>query len=64
MEDLCGSGSGGYDLRVGGVGNDTTHKEGFGRIPTQGGPQAYWETTLERTEFWMVVSHSGGSDVR
>ena len=36
---LRGGGSGGHALRVGDVGNDTAHREGFGRISPQGGLQ-------------------------
>ena len=63
-EDLRGGGSGSHSLRVGYVGNDTTHWDSFGRIPPQGIPQADGETTSERTGWRMVVSPAGGSDTR
>ena len=47
--DLVGSVSVVQDLRIGDVGHDTRHWEGFGRIPPLGGPQADGEATLERT---------------
>ena len=63
-EYLCGGGSGGHDLQVGDVGNDTTHQEDFRRIPPQVDPQADGETTLERTGWGMGVFPTGGSDGR
>ena len=48
-EDLRGGGSGGHALRVGDMGKDTAHREGFGQIPPQGGPQDDGEKTSERT---------------
>ena len=59
-EDLRDGGSGGHALRVGDVGNDTTHWEGFGRITPQGVPQADGETTLDRMGWWMGVSPAVG----
>ena len=62
--DILGGGAGSQDLRVGEMGNDTVHWEGFGQIPPQGGPQADRETTSKRTGRWMGVSTAEGSDVR
>ena len=42
-ENLRGSGSGGIDVRVGDVGDDTTHWEDFGRIIPQGGQQGLYD---------------------
>ena len=61
-EDLRGGGSGGHALRVVDVGYDTAHREGFGKIPQQGGPQDDGETTSERTGKWMGVSLAGGNN--
>ena len=44
------------------MGNDTAHREGFGRIPPQDGPQADGETILDRKGKWMGVSPAGGSN--
>ena len=63
-EYLRGVGSGVHALRFGCFGNDTAHREGFGRIPPQDGPQADGETTSERKVKWMVVYPAGGSDIR
>ena len=43
------------------MGNENACREGLGWIPPQVGP--HWETTLERTRWWMGVSPAGGSDV-
>ena len=49
-------------LQVGDEGDDPTHWEGVGRIPTQGDPQADGESTLAR-EVWSVdIPPSGGRD--
>ena len=61
-EDLRGSGSGGHALQVGYGSNDNAHREGFGSVPPQGGPQADRETTSERTGRRMGVSPAGGSN--
>ena len=60
--DLFGSGSVNHALRVGDVGYDTTHWEGFGKIIPQGGPKAEREATSERTGRSMVLSPSGVCD--
>ena len=57
-EYLCGSGSGDHALWVGDVGNDTAHREGLGRIPSQGVPHAHGETSSDRKGWWMGVSLS------
>ena len=61
-ENLSGGGSGGPDLRVGDVGDDTIYWENFGQISPQGGPQDDRKTTSERTGWWMVLSTDIGSD--
>ena len=48
-EDLRGDGLCRHALRLRDVGNETTHQQGFGWIPPQGGPQADMETTMDRT---------------
>ena len=48
-ENLHGGVSGGPNVWVRDVGDDTAHWEGLGRIPPQGGLQADGTTTLERS---------------
>ena len=60
---IIGGGSVGHDLRVVDVGHDTTHWEGFGRIPPQVVPQADGEATLERTGWSIDLSPPRGGDV-
>ena len=44
------------------MGNDTVYWKGFGRIPSEGSPQADRETTYESTVRWMGVSSAGERD--
>ena len=46
-KNICGSGSGGTDVWVGDVGDDTAHWERVGRIPPLGDPQEDGTETLE-----------------
>ena len=50
-KNLLGSGLGDSSVWVGDVGYDTAHWEGFGQIPSQGGPHADGTATLEG-EVW------------
>ena len=43
---------------------DTAHWEGFGSIPSQGGPQSDGGATLDRMGRGMGLSPAGGSDGR
>ena len=61
---LYGSGSGGYFVWVGDMGDDTAHWEGFERIPPKGGPQADGTTTSERSGRRVGVSPAGGNNGR
>ena len=57
--DLLGGGSVGHTLRVGDMGTDTTHEEGSGRIPPQGGPKADGDETTEVTGQIMGLTPAG-----
>ena len=61
-ENLLGGGSGGSNVRVRDVGDDTTHWEGFGRIPPQGGPKDDGMTTSDQAGRWVGVFPTGRSD--
>ena len=61
-EDLRCSGSFVHALRVGDVGNDTTHRFYFEWNTPQGYPKSDGETTSERTGKWMGVSLAGGNN--
>ena len=63
-EDLRSGSSGGHAIEVRDMEYDTTHREGFGWIPPQGGPKAEGKTTSNGTGRWMGVSPSGGRNVR
>ena len=63
-EDLRCSGSFVHALRVGDVGNDTTHRFYFEWNTPQGYPKSDRETTSERTGRWMGVSPAGEIYVR
>ena len=60
--DILGGGSVGPVVRVGDVGDDTTHREGVGRIPSHVGPQADWEATLEKEGRIVGIPPTGGRD--
>ena len=53
-ENLCSGGSDGPAVRVGDVGDDTTHWEGFGRILPQDCPQDDDTTISERRDSGWV----------
>ena len=42
------------------VGDDATHQEAVGRIPTQGGPQVDREANLDREGRSMDIPSAGG----
>ena len=59
---MLGGCSVGHNLRVGYVGHDTPHWEGFGPIPPQGGLQDDEEATSESTGQSMGIFPAGGRD--
>ena len=61
-ENLRGVDSDCHDVQFRDVCDETTHWECFGRIPSQGGPQADGTTTLERARRWIFVSSAGVID--
>ena len=46
------------------MGDNTTHQEGVGRIPPQGGPQFDKDATSEREGRCVGMPPTGGRDVR
>ena len=59
---LFGGGAIGHAVRVRYMVPDATHEEGFGRIPTPGGPQADGAATVEGAGRRMDLPPSGGYD--
>ena len=60
---LAGS-SIGHSVRVRDMGPDAAHKEGVGRIPPQGGPQADGAATVEGAGRRLGLTPYGGCDGR
>ena len=60
--DILGAGSVVPVVQAGDVVYDTAHREGVGRIPPQGGPQADIEPTLEREGWSVGIPPDGGRD--
>ena len=50
------------DIRVEDVGDDPVHRESFGRISPQGGPQADGEASLVGEEQCVDIPSAGGRD--
>ena len=63
VTDLLGSSAICHDLRVRDTSPDATHKEGVGKIPLQGGPQADRAETTEGTVNRLGLTADVGCDV-
>ena len=62
MPDILGGGTVGIVLRVGDVGDDLTHREGVGRISTQGGAQYNGVSTSAREGCCLGIPPAVGRD--
>ena len=58
--DILGGGSVGPVARVRDVGDDSSHQEGVGRIPPQGGPQDGREADSDREGLSVDILPAGG----